>query len=241
MIILNDNLQNLEAVLNKQITDDEGQLEQEETTFFEEPATQEEKQVDDSTQEVNPADEEVQEPKPETESEETQLVEDEEGKKYVPEKRFKEVYKKRKEAERRASELEAQLKAVTSQYIEQPMTQVSRDKADALEVELLFSKYPQFDPTNPDYDQDVDDLAADLYVAGKARTKIEAAKMALEKVKVLSSKSLSIKDEARTIKKMMAESVTSKGGARTEAQPDLDKMSVTELETYMKAKGEWLE
>lgn len=238
MIILNDNLQNLEAALNKQITDDEGQLEQEETTFFEEPATQEEKQVDDSTQEVNPADEEVQEPKPETESEETQLVEDEEGKKYIPEKRFKEIYAKAKENERKVRELE---KAIAAQIRQPAQEAVPQSKADALEVELLFSKYPQFDPTNPDYDQDVDDLAADLYVAGKARTKIEAAKMALEKVKVLSSKSLSIKDEARTIKKMMAESVTSKGGARTEAQPDLDKMSVTELETYMKAKGEWLE
>lgn len=238
MIILNDNLQNLEAALNKQITDDEGQLEQEETTFFEEPATQEEKQVDYSTQEVNPADEEVQEPKPETESEETQLVEDEEGKKYIPEKRFKEIYAKAKENERKVRELE---KAIAAQIRQPAQEAVPQSKADALEVELLFSKYPQFDPTNPDYDQDVDDLAADLYVAGKARTKIEAAKMALEKVKVLSSKSLSIKDEARTIKKMMAESVTSKGGARTEAQPDLDKMSVTELETYMKAKGEWLE
>lgn len=238
MIILNDNLQNLEAALNKQITDDEGQLEQEETTFFEEPATQEEKQVDDSTQEVNPADEEVQEPKPETESEETQLVEDEEGKKYIPEKRFKEIYAKAKENERKVRELE---KAIAAQIRQPAQEAVPQSKADALEVELLFSKYPQFDPTNSEYDQDVDDLAADLYVAGKARTKIEAAKMALEKVKVLSSKSLSIKDEARTIKKMMAESVTSKGGARTEAQPDLDKMSVTELETYMKAKGEWLE
>lgn len=238
MIILNDNLQNLEAALNKQITDDEGQLEQEETTFFEEPATQEEKQVDYSTQEVNPADEEVQEPKPETESEETQLVEDEEGKKYIPEKRFKEIYAKAKENERKVRELE---KAIAAQIRQPAQEAVPQSKADALEVELLFSKYPQFDPTNSEYDQDVDDLAADLYVAGKARTKIEAAKMALEKVKVLSSKSLSIKDEARTIKKMMAESVTSKGGARTEAQPDLDKMSVTELETYMKAKGEWLE
>lgn len=235
---MNDNLQNLEAALNKQITDDEGQLEQEETTFFEEPATQEEKQVDYSTQEVNPADEEVQEPKPETESEETQLVEDEEGKKYIPEKRFKEIYAKAKENERKVRELE---KAIAAQIRQPAQEAVPQSKADALEVELLFSKYPQFDPTNSEYDQDVDDLAADLYVAGKARTKIEAAKMALEKVKVLSSKSLSIKDEARTIKKMMAESVTSKGGARTEAQPDLDKMSVTELETYMKAKGEWLE
>ena len=235
---MNDNLQNLEAALNKQITDDEGQLEQEETTFTEEPATQEQKQMDDSTQEVNPAEEEVQEPKPETESDETQLVEDEEGKKYIPEKRFKEIYAKAKENERKVKELE---KALTYQIRQPAQAEVPQSKADELEVELLFSKYPQFDPTNSDYDQDVDDLAADLYVAGKARTKIEAAKMALEKVKVLSSKSLSIKDEARTIKKMMAESVTSKGGARTEAQPDIDKMSVAELETYMKAKGEWLE
>lgn len=235
---MNDNLQNLEAALNKQITDDEGQLEQEETTSVEEPATQEEKQMDDSTQEVNPAEEEVQEPKPETESDETQLVEDEDGKKYIPEKRFKEIYAKAKENERKVRELE---KAIAAQIRQPAQEAVPQSKADALEVELLFSKYPQFDPTHADYDQDVDDLAADLYVAGKARTKIEAAKMALEKVKVLSSKSLSIKDEARTIKKMMAESVTSKGGVRTEPQPDVDKMSVAELETYMKAKGEWLE
>jgi len=238
VIILSDNLQYLEAALNKQITDDEGQLEEEETTSDEDSALQEQKQMDDSTQEVNPAEEEVQEPKPETESEETQLVEDEEGKKYVPEKRFKEIYAKAKENERRVKELE---KVLTAQ-IRQPVQEaVPQSKADALEVELLFAKYPQFDPTNPDYDQDVDDLAADLYVAGKASTKLEAAKMALEKVKVLSSKSAPIKDEARNIKKMMAESVTSKGGSRAEAQPDIDKMSVSELEAYMKAKGEWLE
>ena len=237
MIILNDNLQDLEAALNKQITDDEGHLTEEQISD-EDTAPQEQNQVDDSTQEVNPAEVEVQEPKLESETEETQLVEDEEGKKYIPEKRFKEVYAKAKDNERRVKELE---KALAAQIRQPAQEAVPQSKADALEVELLFAKYPQFDPTHPDYDQDVDDLAADLYVAGKARTKIEAAKMALDKVKVLSSKSTSIKDEAKVIKKMMAESVTSKGGMRAEAKPDVDKMSVAELEAYMKSSGEWLE
>ena len=98
MIILNDNLQDLEAALNKQITDDEGHLTEEQISD-EDTAPQEQNQVDDSTQEVNPAEVEVQEPKPESETEETQLVEDEEGKKYIPEKRFKEVYAKAKDNE----------------------------------------------------------------------------------------------------------------------------------------------
>lgn len=230
MIILDDNLQKLEAALNREISEEENPVE--------DSAPQEENQMDDSTEAEKPAEEEVKEPKPEPESDETQLVEDEEGKKYIPEKRFKEVYAKLKEKERREKELE---KALSSKVAPSLQQNVPSDKADALEVELLFSKYPQFDPTHPDYDEDIDDLAADLYIAGKAKTKLEAAKIALEKVKVLSSKSTTIKDEARVIKKAMAESITTKGGSRTEVAPDIDKMSADELEVYMKAKGEWLE
>jgi len=227
---LDDNLQKLEAALNnREISADENPVE--------DSAPQEENQVDDSTEAEKPAEEEVKEPKPDTESDEMQLVEDEEGKKYIPEKRFKEVYAKLKENERRAKELERELSSKVAPALERS---VPTDKADALEVELLFAKYPQFDPSHPDYDADVDDLAADLYIAGKAKTKLEAAKIALEKVKVLSSKSSTIKDEARVIKKMMAESVTTKGGGRAEVQPDIDKMSTEELESYMKARGEWL-
>lgn len=235
MIILDDNLQKLEAALNKEITDDEGHLSEEQISD-EESAPQEENQMEDSTQAEKPAEEEVQEPKPETESDETPLVEDEEGKKYVPEKRFKEIYAKAKENERRAKELEKQL----AEGSKKPLETMPQSKADALEVELLYAKYPQFDPTQTDYDQDVDELAADLYLAGKARTKLEAAKLALEKIKKLSSKSLPIKEEAKVIKKAMAESVTSKGGQRVEAEPNPDNMSPDEMESYMKAKGIWL-
>lgn len=226
---MNDNLQNLKDALEHEIPEEE--------TSIEEPSTQEEKQVDNSTQEVNPAEEEVKEPKPATESEETQLVEDEEGKKYIPEKRFKEIYAKAKENERRAKELEKVVAQQTKQTFAPP---TESSKTDELEVELLFSKYPQFDPSHESYDSDIDELAADIYLAGKAKTKSEAARMALDKVKVLSSKSLPIKEEARNIKKMMAESVTGKGGSRAEVAPDTDKMTPDELESYLKSTGNWL-
>jgi hypothetical protein len=237
VIILNDNLQKLEAALNSEITDDEGQQIEENAPSFEESAPQEEKQMGESTETEKSTEEEVKESKPGTESEEMQPVEDEEGKKYIPEKRFKEVYAKSKENERRVKELE---KAVAQQYSLKPQEQAPHNKTDDLEVELLFAKYPQFDPEHENYDVDVDDLAADIFLAGKAKTKIEAAKMALDKVKKLSSKSIPIKDEARVIKKAMSESVTTKGGSRVEVEPDPDKMSPEEMESYMKAKGEWL-
>ena len=39
----------------------------------------------------------------------------------------------------------------------------------------------------------------------------------------------------------MVESVTSKGGQRVEAEPNPDAMTTDEMESYMKAKGMWLQ
>lgn len=226
-----NNLQDMIAAMDgHQVTDDTGQV-QEEDTSVENTATQESTTVEE---------EQTPEKPKETEAEESDSVEDDEGKKYVPEKRFKEVYAQRRDAERRAKELEEQLAKASSQ---EPRTPVKVDRAEMLENELLFTKYPQFDPNNSDYDQDLDDYAGDVYrasmVGGRNITKLEAARKALDKMKKLSSKEASIREEARTIKKSMVESVTSKGGQRVESQSDPDNMSLDDMESYMKSHGAW--
>jgi len=238
-----DNLSELAAALDKhEITGDEPVGDE---NPVEETATQEENKIEEPTEAEKPTESEVQEPKPEIEEDETQPVVDEEGKKYIPEKRFKEIYAKSKQAERRQKELEEQLKFVLTQSRGQSTTQPAQytqpDKADALEVELLFSQYPQFNPSDPDYNEELDRIAAGLYRSGEVRTKLEAAKQAQKLASKLQNQVTSIKQEARTIKKAVAESVTARGGQRVEPTKDVDKMSADELESHLKATGQWLQ
>lgn len=236
---MNDNLQDLQAALNKNITDPDGQPTEDDTSI-EEPAPQEKTEVEEPTEAEKPAESKGEESNPEPEEDETEHVEDEEGKKYVPEKRFKDVYKKGKEAERRAKELEAQLRAVSSQAIKQPLNPVPRDKADALETELLFNQFPPFDPTSDEYDEDLDKTAANIYLASQgAKTKLEAAREAMQLAKKFAARTTSIKEETKTFKKGVSESITVKGGQRVEPQPDPDKMSAAEIEAYLKEHKQW--
>lgn len=236
---MDDNAEQLKAALNKQMTDENGQL-LEEDTSVETPAPQEETEIEEPTKSEKTAESKGEEAKAEPEEDEMEHVEDEEGKKYVPEKRFKDVYKKGKEAERRAKELEAQLRAVSSQAIKQPLNPVPRDKADALETELLFNQFPSFDPTTDDYDEDLDKTAASIYLAAQgAKTKIEAAREAMQLAKKFAAKTTSIKEETKTFKKGVSESITVRGGQRVEPQVDPDKMSADEIEAYLKAHKQW--
>ena len=235
-----DNINELAAMLNEhEITDEKGQLTEGENSV-EDSASQEENEIEATTEAEKPTDSELKEPKPEDEDDETQPVVDEEGKKYVPEKRFKEVYAKGKQAERKAKELEKRLKSVTSVPPVAGAPYRTPDKADALEVELLFNQYPQFNPDSPDYMEELDRMAAGIYQGGGVTTKLDAAKQALQLAGKLQNQVSSIKAEAKTIKRAASESIVSKGGQRKEAAVDVDKMGADELEAHLRSTGQWL-
>ena len=130
------------AAMNRQITDDQGQIVADDTAQ-EESATQEQTTVEEGATAEKSAETKESTPVETKESEnEPEMVEtasDETGKRYVPESRFKEVYAKWKAAQRESK---------TPEVI-QPIAPVQArpvDKTDALEVELLRSTLPQFNP-----------------------------------------------------------------------------------------------
>jgi hypothetical protein len=231
-----DSSQQFAAMFDEhQVTDSEGQVKEDDTST--EVSSQEPTEVEEPTKAEKPAESDVKESQPLPEEDETQPVEDEEGRKYVPEKRFKEVYAKQKEAERKAQAYEAQLRALSSQA---PTPQpAARDRIDALETESLFNQYPQFNPSNPEYDEDLDRVAASIYVAGSAATKTEAARQAINLAKKLQSKTTSMKEETKTFKRSVSEGNIVKPGQRVEAQVNPDTASLEDLEREMRATGNW--
>jgi hypothetical protein len=231
-----DNSQQLAAMFNEhEVTDSEGQVKEDDTST--EISTQEKTEIEEPTKAEKPAESEVKESQPITNEDEMQPVEDEEGRKYVPEKRFKEVYAKQKEAERKAQAFEAQLRALSSQATNQQP--VSQDRTAALEVEMLFNQYPQFNPSNENYDEDLDKVAASLYQSGRVTTKTEAARQALGLAKKLQSKTSFMKEETKTFKRSVSEGNIVKPGQRVESQVDPDSASVDDLEKLMRSTGNW--
>lgn len=224
-----DSLKELAAALNgHEITDEDGQI-----TELEESAPQDE--MEDSTEAEKPAESEVEETQTETNEDETEPVEDEEGKRYVPEKRFKDVYGKFKSAERELERLRTQPTLNVPAIPRMPI-----DKAEALETELLFTQFPQFSPTNPDYNEDLDKVAANIYQSSNGTiTKVEAARQAVTIAKNLQAKNTSIKEGTRVIKRQVSESVSAKGGQTVAPEINPDNMSADELETYLKANKMW--
>lgn len=229
-----ENLSELAAALNgHQITDEDGQ-ETEEETSFEDTATQE-TTIDDSTTAEKSAESEEEDTQTSDEDDETTPVEDEQGKRYVPEKRFKDIYGKYKQTERELEELRNR----SVPNVQLPQAPVA-DKTALLETELLYTQFPQFSPSSPEYNEDLDKVAANIYLSSNGRiTKVEAARQAINIAKNLQAKTSSIKEEARVIKRMVSESNTTKGGQRVEPSVDPDKMSVDELEAYLKATKQW--
>lgn len=235
-------LNDLAAALdNHQITDDQGETTGE-TTPLEDSATQEQTPVEDTATAEKPAETQDSTPVETKESETPEMVElaaDETGKRYVPESRFKEVYGKWKEAERKAQAS----KPVTLPPI---APQKPIEKTDALEIELLRSTLPQFNPDNPEYNQDVDELGFSLYEGSKdnkgryTMTRIEAGRKALSMAKKITSKVAEIKSEARTVKTQQSDQgITNRVLNREGQKIDPNKMSLEEMETWLKANGSW--
>lgn len=229
-----DNSQQLAEMFNEhEVTDSQGQIPEGDTST--DTSNQETTTIEESTKVEKPAESDVKVSQPLIEEDETQPVEDEEGRKYVPEKRFKEVYAKQKEAERKLKAYEEQLRAVGSQA-PKPVT---FDRTAALETEILFNQYPQFNPSNENYDEDLDRVAASIYQSGAVTTKTEAARQAINLAKKLQSKTTSIKEETRTFKRAISEGNIVKPGQRVEGQIDPDTASVSDLEQMLRATGNW--
>lgn len=233
-----DNAQALkDALEGHQITDETGQMAEEKTD-----------------QEIVPPQEtpvEESEKKPEQETEETdpEVAEDESGKKYVPEGRFKEVYAKYKELERKlASDKQPQAPTQQAESPTMPgMADVNTDRAAMLETEFLHQTLPQFNPNSGDYSPVLDEMGAEIYkssfrfdpktgVLTPGITKLEAGRRAIERARKLAGLEGKIKQEARQVKSDQADSgittVTRKVG---EKEPQ----SLEEMEAYLKKHNAW--
>lgn len=244
------------ALNNHQITDDEGQIAEE--TAIEDTASQETNTVDEPAQAEKPAEVDEVSPRTNDATDETDyvgLAEDETGKKYVPESRFKEVYGKQKATERELQALKEQIAkgdalmrtASNSKpsKANQDSTTGQPSKADLLELKMTL---PQFDPkpdengvpTNPDYNEVLDQMGYELWKANPALTPLEAGRQAIKYAKSLSKKQSEVVAEARTVKAIQSDhGITSRVGQRVPQEPNFDSMSDQEMEAYLKSTGQW--
>lgn len=232
------NLADLAAAFsNHQITDDEGQLA--EVTADQDTATDETNSFEETATAEKPAEEESVSQDEET-SDENELAVDEKGKRYIPEKRLKKETAKRREAERQAEELRQQLQQQTPVRQEAvTFTQPSSPAAD-VETEVLFSKYPQFDPESGEYSKGLDRLGSEIYRANPGISRLRAARLAIERAKELTQDSAKIVAEARAVKSQQSDQgITSRVVSRGATQVNPDSMSLSEKEEWLKANGMW--
>lgn len=220
------------------ITDENGQLT--ETTVTEQVPSEEETPVTETVEE--PSQEEPNKPEQETAETEPEVAEDEDGKKYVPEGRFKEVYAKLKEAERK-------LQSSTPVQKAPIMSSVSPDRSALLETELLNQTLPQFNPNSPEYSQVLDEMGAEIYQSAHRYdpstgqilptiTKLEAARRAIDRAKKLGGFQEQARKEARIVKTQQSDSgITSSSKKVAEKKPE--DMSLEEKEAYLRRTGQW--
>jgi len=238
------NLDELAAAMDRQITDDQGQAiaddtaseesaPQEQTTVEEDATAEKSVDTNDSTP--------VETKESENEPEMVELASDETGKRYVPESRFKEVYARMKAAERGTSQ--------EGPKATQPIAPIMRgpvNKQDALEIELLRSTLPQFNPESDQYDRDLDELGFSLYEASKdtlgnyLMTRAEAGRKAVSMANKITSKVAEVKLEAKSVKAQQSDQgITNRVLNREGAQLDPEKMTLAEKEEWLKANDLW--
>lgn len=238
----NDAFQEMMQALNgHSVTNEDGDVTETETVT--EDHQLEQKTTEDETAPVETTPEpEAQAPEAESSDPESEFAEDESGKKYIPEERFKKVYGKMKELERQVTEREQQ--ALQGQQILNQVKQskgkqptVSIDKADVLELKLML---PQFNPVSPEYSPELDNLGFQILRANPGITPLEAGKQAIEIAKKFARGQSQAQSEARSVKSQQADNgMTSRVISRKTTQPDLGKMSDRELEKYLKETGNW--
>lgn len=234
-----NNLDQLAAALDgHQITDDEGQGVETETTE-EKPAALEAQTTDEKPVEAEA-------PKaPQAEDDQAE-AEDESGKRYIPKSRFDKVYGEKKASERKIAELEQTVQTLMESGLTrqeataQAKTEKPIDKTEVLEVELLKGKLPQFDPESAEYSKDLDELGGQIYRANPGISRIEAARRALNYAKKVSTQVAEVRAEARTVKAIQSDQgITSHVTNRGSSQVDTESMSDTELENYLRQTGQW--
>lgn len=227
-----------------QVTDEEGNMTETDTATME-SAPSEQTTENESTQVEKPA--ESPEPTPQVAEDDEEIpVEDESGKRYVPEKRFKEIYAKAKESERKLKEYEAQIQQ-GQQLLNTPkgkkveQSSIPVDKADVLELKMT---YPQFNPNSDQYDPDLDDEGYTIWKANGGNISIiQAAKMAMDKHQRLQQKIMKqvtgVKQEARLVKSIQSDQGITHKVVSRQAEEDVNNMDDKQLEAYMKAHNMW--
>lgn len=238
----NENVKDLMDAFNgHSITNEDGQL-------AEEPAT-DTSPVEEQTP-VTETEVETPEKKPEQETAETEPeeAEDEDGKKYVPKRRFDEVYAKWKEAERKTS-VKQDMAYTPTQTVQQPIGNINPDRASMLETEILNQTLPQFNPNSPDYSQVLDEMGAEIYQSNHRYdansgqilptiTKLEAARRALARAKQLGGFQEQARKEARIVKTQQSDSgITTSSKKVAEKNPE--DMSLAEKEAYLRKNNMW--
>jgi len=233
------NLDELTAALNgHEVTNDLGEIEEPETSMEEDVPSDEE------TTDEESASPEKAEDTPEEASKEgsDQLAEDDSGKRYVPEDRFKKVYGDKKRLER---ELEAFRRQNAQRDLNAPAPSqggkpTKVDKAELLEQELLYQTLPQFNPYSSEYDQDLDSMGYEILQANPGITKLEAGRRALARAAKLTHKVAEIRGEARQVKSLQSDQgITSRVNRGASGKLNVDDMSLEEHEEYLKANGLW--
>jgi hypothetical protein len=242
------------ALDNRDITDDEGQISEEETSV-EESATQEENTEDESVTAEKPAEDETSDSESEDEPTETQLAEDDSGKRYVPEKRFKEVYADLKQTQRDLKARDSLIQELMSKGMTQKQAEKEADKsqpevqppnkADVLELRMTL---PQFDPkagedgkpSNPDYSEALDKLGYQIWRANPGMSPLEAGRQALKTAKDISKAELKASSKAREVKSNASDQgITSRVTSRQAEKFDAEKATDQEIEEYLRSTGQW--
>lgn len=235
-----DMAQQLAAALDgHDVTDNDGSVAESETVY-EETAPQEETTEDESAEVESTATEETIAPKAEEPEVESDLAQDESGKRYVPQERFDKIYGKAKATERELAALRQQLQANSVLNQAKPgkgQVVPKVDKADILELKMAL---PQFNSGSPEYDEDLDTLGLQILRANPGITPLQAGHLAIDTAKRLANKANGVREEARAVKSLQSDQgITSRVISRTATEPDVSKMSASQMESYMKSRGMW--
>ncbi len=232
-----DNINDLKDAFNEHsVTDENGQIA--ETPATAEVPAEEQPTITDTEAPVKTKEEPREQETAETDPD---VAEDEDGKKYVPKRRFDEVYAKWKEAER--------TKTAPSAPPTPVMSGINPDRSALLETEFLHQTLPQFNPSSPEYSEVLDEMGSEIYQSSyrfdpktqsvqPTITKLEAARRALDRAKRLGGTQDKIRAEVRIVKSQQSDS-----GFTTASKKVADKkpedMSLEEKEAYLKKTGQW--
>lgn len=212
-------IDDLAAALNgHQITDEDGAITSESAP----------EEVDSLVSESEPVEEVVEEPKPQ--EPEPEEAEDDRGNKYIPEKRFKKVWGEKKALERELAALRQQ----PAKEAQEPL-----DRTQALEMEILFDKHPEFNPNDSKYSEELDTLAGKLLKADPSLSLLQAAKEAKTLASRIAGRVNLVKDETVMVKRAVSDNGISGVTKKVSDKVDPDSMTEAELERYLKETGQW--